>query len=574
MRATSILVIALAMAVTLPLAARQQAAGPRRQLQAAINKETVEGDLKTAIEMYRKVADAATDRAVAAKALLRMGACYEKLGGAESQKAYERVVAEFQDQKDAVVEAHKRLAANAAGARPETGVIERHLWSHSPNAEPTGISADGRFISLVDLVSSRVTLHDLVTGEDRTVAANTLCWPAVLSADARQIACTLIKNDRDMPELRVLRTDGAAARTVRSGTEVPIPADWSPDGKFILARMARKGPTPDKSYDMVLVSVADGSTRVLKSGGGVEDRFTTPRFSPDGRYIVHPAARSGADGKAIVNLRGQKGTLHLMAVNGGSEVALVQGAPAEQDWNPVWTPDGRRIVFLSNRSGVTALWAVEVRDGRPQGNPEFLSAAAGEPIGFARDGTLFIERSTLQSDVWVAECRAGDRQGPLASRPASTRPSWAARRAPSPGRRTDDRWRTTGAWTRSVRWSCAQWRQGKNAISAKLLRSWQVGSRTDSRCWRGGTASTSRRAVPSPSRVSSEWGRTSRERMSRSRTTGSPSTTRSTTTIPPRTTGCSRSTSCGDASRPGRTQDLYQAKSPLQNDSLDRRLAR
>jgi Tol biopolymer transport system component len=421
MRATSILVFALAVAVTLPLSARQQAPGAQAQLQAAINKETVEGDLKAAIEMYRRLADAPGDRAVAAKALLRMGVCYEKFGSAESQKAFERILAYFADQKDAVVEARKHLAATAGGARPETGLVERRVWSYSPDDEPIGISADGRFIAVVGVTSNSLLLHDLVTGEDKTVAAKDLCWPAALSADARQIACPA-KNVTGGYELRLLRTDGAPARTVPGGTELLVPDDWSPDGKYILARtFKRGGPTADPSSDMVLVSVADGSMKVLKSGGGVGgrvgDRYSTPRFSPDGNYIVHPAARSGPDGKAIANLRDQKGTLHLMRVDGGGEVALVQGAPAEQDWSPVWTPDGRRIVFLSDRSGATALWAVEVRDGRPQGDPELLRASSGEitPMGFSRDGTLFSQRSASKSDVWVAEVEPGT--GEILSQP-------------------------------------------------------------------------------------------------------------------------------------------------------------
>jgi tetratricopeptide (TPR) repeat protein len=75
-------------------------------LQRAIRKETVEGDLKGAIELYRKaVGQAAKDRITAAQALVRMGACYEKLGDAEARKAYERVVRDFGDQKDMAAQA-------------------------------------------------------------------------------------------------------------------------------------------------------------------------------------------------------------------------------------------------------------------------------------------------------------------------------------------------------------------------------------------------------------------------------------------------------------------------------------
>ena len=67
-------------------------------LRAAVETETVKGDLRGAIEQYKKVIEAG-DRTVAVKALLHMAECYQKLGDAEAQKVYERVVREYPDQK-------------------------------------------------------------------------------------------------------------------------------------------------------------------------------------------------------------------------------------------------------------------------------------------------------------------------------------------------------------------------------------------------------------------------------------------------------------------------------------------
>ncbi len=57
-------------------------------LQAAIKTETVDGDLRGAIEQYKKIAALpGAGRATVATALLRMGQCHEKLGAADSQEA-------------------------------------------------------------------------------------------------------------------------------------------------------------------------------------------------------------------------------------------------------------------------------------------------------------------------------------------------------------------------------------------------------------------------------------------------------------------------------------------------------
>src|SRR2546428_7593224 len=67
-------------------------------LQAAIRKETVDGDLKGAIKQYGAiVAKYAKDRAVTAMALVHMGECYQKMGDSEARKIYEQVLREYGD---------------------------------------------------------------------------------------------------------------------------------------------------------------------------------------------------------------------------------------------------------------------------------------------------------------------------------------------------------------------------------------------------------------------------------------------------------------------------------------------
>lgn len=95
----------------LGLAAAQTGADAGRQLEAAVHREVVLGDLKGAIEGYRAVlALEGVSREFAARALFQMGQCEEKLGNrTAAEDAYRHVVDEYGDQEQAP-EARAKLA--------------------------------------------------------------------------------------------------------------------------------------------------------------------------------------------------------------------------------------------------------------------------------------------------------------------------------------------------------------------------------------------------------------------------------------------------------------------------------
>src|SRR5262249_35223422 len=103
-------------------------------LRAATDKAQVDGDLKAAIRQYQAIVDkfAQTDRAVVAQALVRMAECYQKLGDAQAQTTYQRVVRDFADQKDTAEIARTRLDIPAASPRE---AATRRVWTAPPGAE-------------------------------------------------------------------------------------------------------------------------------------------------------------------------------------------------------------------------------------------------------------------------------------------------------------------------------------------------------------------------------------------------------------------------------------------------------
>lgn len=103
-------------------------------LQKAIRKETVEGDLKGAIELYQKaISQAGKDRPTAAQAWLRLGECFEKQGDKQARQAYERLVKDFGDSKEAS-QARVRLVVLGGG---RSGLSYRQIWA-GPKVDTSG----------------------------------------------------------------------------------------------------------------------------------------------------------------------------------------------------------------------------------------------------------------------------------------------------------------------------------------------------------------------------------------------------------------------------------------------------
>jgi Tol biopolymer transport system component len=368
----------------------QKDARAEAQLQAAIVKETVEGDLKGAIELYRKLSDG-NDHAVAAKALVRMGQCYEKLGNAEAMKAYERVVHEFSDQKESVATAQARLAELGGGPGSAAGVTVRQVWVGPWYGAMGAPSRDGTYVTF-RTGSEDLGIRNLVTGEIRQLTKHQnvqqSAYQSVPSPDGKQVAYSWYNDGRG--EVRVVGVDGGEPRVLYSDADVDAnPTDWSPDGKSILAVFDRK----DRTDQIALISSRDSSVRLLKSSG--ERGLWRPRFSPDGRYVAY-ALQQGPGSREY--------DIMVLDLDGGREIPLIQH-PAN-DIDPDWTPDGKRILFLSNRTGTMGAWWIKVAEGNPQGTPELVKPDLGldlEAMGFTQNGSYYYGVRMEMSDVYIAE---------------------------------------------------------------------------------------------------------------------------------------------------------------------------
>ncbi len=371
------------------------------QLKAAQHKEQVEGDLKTAIEQYKKIAQS-SDRRLAAKALVAIGECYEKLGSAEARAAYDRVVRDFPDQAESVGLARARLAA-LVSPPVHGGQTARQVWITRASDDPGegSVSADGRYISFTDWETGDLGVRDVITGVGRHLT-NTGDWEAsgdyaegsVISPDGRQVAYFWF-DEKGKNELRVIPISGGTPRTVHRSddrSDYIAPQGWTPDGRQLLVVHT----LADHTSQIAMVSVQDGSLRALKS-------FTwqnlNARLSPNGRYIAYDSPK---DDKT------QARDIFVLGVDGSRETAVVQHSA--DDFLPQWSPDGSRILFLSDRTGTMSLWAIPLEDGKAQGPAELVKADVGRirPLGMARNGTLhYVLPGASRTNIYTAELDGG-----------------------------------------------------------------------------------------------------------------------------------------------------------------------
>jgi Tol biopolymer transport system component len=383
-----------AMLLLIHLAAGRQDPQQEALLQKAIQIETVDGDLNAAIKLYRQIVEnPGENRTVAAKALLQIGKCYEKLGSLEARKAYETLLKEYADQSDIATEARTRLAALAKPAG-EDGIKIRRVWAgyEGDNSYYVSPTPDGRSLVYVDWDSGgNVAIRELASGQSRliTTSANDpdhFALHPILSPDGKQIAFMWFNANNKTYDLRVVEIDGGKPRILYAdGNYEVYPDSWSPDGRQIAVR--RYG----EATEIALITVADGSIRVLKS---LEELvWARVCYSGDDRYLVYDFPSDKDFGRYDIS---------MLAVDGSGEVPLVHH-PAN-DRLLGWIPGTRDLLFRSDRSGTYDLYILQVSNNGPEGAPESIKRAIGEidTVGFTNDGSFYFSIFTGAGSLLTA----------------------------------------------------------------------------------------------------------------------------------------------------------------------------
>lgn len=187
-------------------------------------------------------------------------------------------------------------------------------------------------------------------GNRRLVLSRREVWSLnpVCSPDAARIAYSS-ENESGFFDIWCVRADGTVARKLTSnGFNSHSPA-WSPDGRRIAYVAGINGKS--QIYVMNLESNDQGSLTVTGDNALTSGDFdnTCPQWSPDGRRILFISNRDANPEVYVMNLD-------------GSNVINLSRNPATDD-SASWSPDGRSVLFRSDRDGNQEIY-IAIFDGK------------------------------------------------------------------------------------------------------------------------------------------------------------------------------------------------------------------
>ncbi|HKY45708.1 MAG TPA: winged helix-turn-helix domain-containing protein, partial [Pyrinomonadaceae bacterium] len=172
----------------------------------------------------------------------------------------------------------------------------------------------------------------------------------VWSPDGRSIAFASNRDGKN--EIYVMDADGSNVKRLTNNMADDGNPGWSSDGRRILFDSERDGNRE------IYVMDADGGNQIRLTRNNAMD--TTATWSPDGTIIAFASNRDTGPPYNPYNM-----DIYLMNADGSNVRRIVDDL--EYDVGPQWSPDGRKILFLTGRNGNFDVYEMNV-DGTGQRN--------------------------------------------------------------------------------------------------------------------------------------------------------------------------------------------------------------
>ena len=239
----------------------------------------------------------------------------------------------------------------------EDGSAQQNLTPERSHDSAPAWSPDGRKIAFGSNRGGNSDIYVMNTdGSRRRNLTRNLANESAFawSPDGRKIA--FLSDRGGNWDVYVMTADGSGLRRLTRGNALPsAPPAWSPDGRRIAFVSERDG-----NAEIYVVNADRTGQRNLTRDPGYEG---DPAWSPDGRKIAFASgSRSCMSGpRACVG----NTEVYVMNADGSGKRRLTR-VPRD-DFAPAWSPDGRRIAFMSKRDGNREIYVMNT-DGSGQRN--------------------------------------------------------------------------------------------------------------------------------------------------------------------------------------------------------------
>ena len=269
---------------------------------------------------------------------------------------------------------------SAAGGIPEVLTRPDHARGEADHLWPA-LLPDGRGVlftitsQIGGLETAELVVRDLRTGTNKSLLRGGSHAHYVASGHLVYVAAGT---------LRAIRFD--ANRLETQGTAVPIlpglvttstgGGDFSITSDGMLVYVDPVGSLAANARTLVWVD----RTGKEESTGAPPHAYLHPRLSPDGKRVAFWNADQDDD-------------IWIWDLGRTNATRLTLTVDASQDRFPVWTADGRRVIFTSNRGGAHNLWW-QAADGTGRAERLTTSDSAQFPTGTTPDGAAVVFNET------------------------------------------------------------------------------------------------------------------------------------------------------------------------------------